>query len=132
MRDGSAFAGVGVALITPLEDDRLDLVRLREQVEYQIAAGVDFLVPVGTTGESPTLSHEEHERTIAEVIQIAAGRCKIMAGTGSNSTAEALRLTERAAREVLSLPVYPSLTEDELLHVVESVNAVASAGVGSG
>jgi 4-hydroxy-tetrahydrodipicolinate synthase len=99
VRDGSAFAGVGVALITPLKDDRLDLVRLREQVEYQIAAGVDFLVPVGTTGESPTLSHEEHERTIAEVIQIAAGRCKIMAGTGSNSTAEALRLTERAARE---------------------------------
>ena len=66
---------------------------------FQIAAGTTCLVPVGTTGESPTLSHEEHERVISEVVQIAAGRVKVMAGTGSNSTAEALRLTRWAAKE---------------------------------
>ncbi|EMI21776.1 dihydrodipicolinate synthase [Rhodopirellula maiorica SM1] len=73
--------------------------RLKEQVEFQIEAGTRCIVPVGTTGESPTLSHDEHEKVIAEVIQCVAGRAKVMAGTGSNSTAEALRLTKRAAAE---------------------------------
>jgi 4-hydroxy-tetrahydrodipicolinate synthase len=98
-RKGSEYAGLSVAIITPLKDDRLDVARLREQVEFQIAAGTTCIVPVGTTGESPTLSHEEHERVISEVVQIAAGRVKVMAGTGSNSTAEALRLTRWAAKE---------------------------------
>jgi 4-hydroxy-tetrahydrodipicolinate synthase len=98
-RKGSQYAGLSVAIITPLTDDKLDVVRLREQVEFQIAAGTTCLVPVGTTGESPTLSHEEHERVISEVVQLAAGRIKVMAGTGSNSTAEALRLTRWAAKE---------------------------------
>ncbi len=98
-RKGSEYAGLSVAIITPLKDDVLDVGRLREQVEFQIAAGTTCLVPAGTTGESPTLSHEEHERVISEVVQIAAGRCKVMAGTGSNSTAEALRLTRWAAKE---------------------------------
>ena len=99
VRKGSDFAGVGVAITTPFRDGELDLPRLREQVDFQIDAGVQFLVPVGTTGESPTLTHDEHDRVISEVIQRAAGRVKVMAGTGSNSTAEALRLTKRAARE---------------------------------
>lgn len=90
---------MGVAIVTPFRNGLIDSMRLREQVEYQIAAGTDFIVPVGTTGESPTLSHDEHERVISEVVQIAAGRCKVMAGTGSNSTAEALRLTRWAAKE---------------------------------
>ncbi|GAB5404250.1 MAG: 4-hydroxy-tetrahydrodipicolinate synthase [Aureliella sp.] len=98
-RKGSEYAGLSVAIVTPLKDDVLDVSRLREQVEFQIAAGTTCLVPAGTTGESPTLSHEEHERVISEVVQIAAGRCKVMAGTGSNSTAEALRLTRWAAKE---------------------------------
>lgn len=98
-RKGSDYAGLSVAIITPLKDDVLDVGRLREQVEFQIDAGTTCLVPVGTTGESPTLSHEEHERVISEVVQIAAGRVKVMAGTGSNSTAEALRLTRWAAKE---------------------------------
>ncbi len=98
-RKGTDYAGLSVAIITPLKDDVLDVGRLREQVEFQIAAGTTCLVPVGTTGESPTLSHEEHERVISEVVQIAAGRVKVMAGTGSNSTAEALRLTRWAAKE---------------------------------
>ncbi len=97
-RKGSSFAGVGVAIVTPFKDGVLDVAKLKEQIEFQIAAGVTFLVPVGTTGESPTLTHEEHERVISEVVQLAAGRCKVMAGTGSNCTAEALRLTRWAAK----------------------------------
>ena len=68
---------------------------LRKQVEFQVEAGTTCLCPVGTTGESPTLTHEEHERVIAAVVEYAAGRIKVMPGTGSNSTAEALRLTNR-------------------------------------
>lgn len=98
-RKGSDYAGLSVAITTPLKDGVLDVGKLREQVEFQIAAGTTCIVPAGTTGESPTLSHEEHERVISEVVQIAAGRVKVMAGTGSNSTAEALRLTRWAAKE---------------------------------
>jgi 4-hydroxy-tetrahydrodipicolinate synthase len=97
-RKGSSFAGVGVAIVTPFRDGALDVAKLREQIEFQISAGTTFLVPVGTTGESPTLTHDEHERVISEVVQMAAGRCKVMAGTGSNCTAEALRLTRWAAK----------------------------------
>jgi 4-hydroxy-tetrahydrodipicolinate synthase len=98
VRKGHEYSGLGVAIVTPFSDGQLDVAKLRQQVEFQIASGTNFLVPVGTTGESPTLSHEEHERVIGEVVQIAAGRCKVMAGTGSNSTAEALRLTRWAAK----------------------------------
>lgn len=94
-----AFAGLSVALITPFRDGQVDYRALREQVEFQVQAGTTCLVPVGTTGESPTLSHPEHERVIAEVIQTAAGRVKVMPGTGSNSTEEALRLTRFAAKQ---------------------------------
>jgi len=92
------FAGLSVAIVTPFRDGRLDVEALNEQVEFQVAAGTTCLCPVGTTGESPTLSHEEHERVIAEVVQAAAGRIKVMAGTGSNSTQEALRFTRWAAQ----------------------------------
>lgn len=95
---GEAFAGLSVALITPFRDGEVDEAALRAQVEFQIQAGTHCLCPVGTTGESPTLSHEEHERVIAVVVEAAAGRVKVMPGTGSNSTREALRLTTFAAR----------------------------------
>jgi 4-hydroxy-tetrahydrodipicolinate synthase len=98
-RKGSDFAGLSVAIVTPFRDGQLDCETLRQQVDFQIDAGTRCLCPVGTTGESPTLSHEEHERVISEVVQAAAGRIKVMAGTGSNNTAEALRLTRWAARE---------------------------------
>jgi len=91
------FAGLSVALITPFRDGQVDFEALTRQVEFQIEAGTTCLCPVGTTGESPTLSHEEHERVIAAVVEAAAGRIKVMAGTGSNSTSEALRLTRFAA-----------------------------------
>jgi len=93
------FAGLSVALITPFRDGQVDYQALRAQVEFQIQAGTRCLCPVGTTGESPTLTHEEHERVIAEVVQMVAGRALVMPGTGSNSTHEALRLTRWAAKE---------------------------------
>ena len=98
-RRGSQFAGLSVAIVTPFVDGKLCVDTLKQQIELQIAAGSTCIVPCGTTGESPTLSHPEHERVISETIQIAAGRIKVMAGTGSNSTNEAISLTEWAAKE---------------------------------
>ncbi len=95
---GEAFAGLSVALSTPFRQGEVDYDALRAQVDFQIAAGTTCLCPVGTTGESPTLSHDEHERVIAAVVEFAAGRAKVMPGTGSNSTREALRLTSWAAK----------------------------------
>ncbi|MCA9232406.1 MAG: 4-hydroxy-tetrahydrodipicolinate synthase [Planctomycetales bacterium] len=95
---GEQFAGLSVALVTPLKDGQVDYQRFAEQIEFQIAAGTVCLCPVGTTGESPTLSHDEHDRVIEFVCQTAAGRIKVMPGTGSNSTAEALRLTKSAEK----------------------------------
>lgn len=95
---GEAFAGLSVALTTPFRDGEVDYDALRAQVEFQIAAGTKCLCPVGTTGESPTLSHDEHERVIGAVVEFAAGHIKVMPGTGSNSTREALRLTRWAEK----------------------------------
>jgi 4-hydroxy-tetrahydrodipicolinate synthase len=95
---GEAFAGLSVAITTPFKDGEVDYATLKTQIDFQVAAGTKCLCPVGTTGESPTLSHDEHERVIAEVVQMAAGRIKVMAGTGSNSTREALRLSKVAAK----------------------------------
>jgi 4-hydroxy-tetrahydrodipicolinate synthase len=116
-RKGSDFAGLSVAIITPLRDGQIDFAALRAQIEFQISAGTTCLCPVGTTGESPTLSHPEHERVIAEVVQIAAGRIRVMAGTGSNSTAEAIRLTSWAAKAgadagLLVAPYYNKPTQE--------------------
>jgi 4-hydroxy-tetrahydrodipicolinate synthase len=114
---GEAFAGLSVAITTPFKDGELDLPMLRTQVEFQIAAGAQCLCPVGTTGESPTVSHEEHERIIAAVVEIAAGRIKVMPGTGSNSTREALRLTRWAAKQgadaaLIVAPYYNKPTQE--------------------
>ena len=94
---GEAFAGLSVAITTPFKNGEVDYAALRTQIDFQIAAGTKCICPVGTTGESPTLSHDEHERVIDEVVQMAAGRIKVMPGTGSNSTREAIRLTKHAA-----------------------------------
>ncbi|HEY3394478.1 MAG TPA: 4-hydroxy-tetrahydrodipicolinate synthase [Lacipirellulaceae bacterium] len=95
---GEAFAGLSVAMVTPFSGGEVDYRIFREQIEFQIAADTNCLVPVGTTGESPTLSHEEQDRVIAFVVETVAGRAKVMPGTGSNSTAEALRLTKFAEK----------------------------------
>ncbi len=86
------------ALVTPFKDGALDIEALRSLVEWQIESGSTGLVAVGTTGESPTLSHEEHETVVEEVVKSANGRVPVIAGTGSNNTAEGIRLTQHAAR----------------------------------
>jgi 4-hydroxy-tetrahydrodipicolinate synthase len=91
------FAGLSVAMTTPFRGGEIDFDALGRQVEFQVEAGTTCLCPVGTTGESPTLSHPDHKRVIAAVIEAAAGRIKVMPGTGSNSTDEALMLTRYAA-----------------------------------
>jgi 4-hydroxy-tetrahydrodipicolinate synthase len=95
---GEQFAGVTVALITPFRDGEVDYPALRRLVDWHVEQETDCLAPVGTTGESPTLSHEEHERVTAVVVEQAAGRIKVMPGTGSNSTREAIRLTRFAKK----------------------------------
>jgi 4-hydroxy-tetrahydrodipicolinate synthase len=95
---GEKFAGLTVALITPFRDGAVDEPALRRLVDWHVDMGTDCISPVGTTGESPTLSHEEHERVIAVVCEQAARRIKVVAGTGSNSTREAIRLTRYAQK----------------------------------
>src|SRR6516225_8606351 len=95
---GRMFAGCTVALVTPFRDGEVDYQALKELVDWHVSQGTHVLSPVGTTGESPTLSHEEHERVIAVVVERAAGRVKVLPGTGSNATSEAIRLTRFAAR----------------------------------
>jgi 4-hydroxy-tetrahydrodipicolinate synthase len=126
---GESFAGLSVALTTPFKDGEFDVGRFKEQIEFQIAAGTNCLCPVGTTGESPTLSHEEHERVIAAAVEIAAGRIKVMPGTGSNSTREALRLTKWAANKgadaaLVVAPYYNKPTQEGMY---EHFKALAEA-----
>ena len=111
------FQGAISALITPFRDGMLDESALRELVEWEIQSGVDGVVPCGSTGESATLTHAEHERVIKIVVQQSRGRVPVIAGTGSNSTAEAIRLTafarETGADAALLLsPYYNKPTQD--------------------
>src|SRR5262249_32472498 len=95
---GEQFAGLTVALITPFRNEGVDFERINRLVDWHVEQGTDCLAPAGTTGESPTLDHEENERVIAAVVERARGRIKVMPGTGSNSTREALRLTKFAKK----------------------------------
>ena len=92
------FAGSYTALITPFADGKVDEAAFRKLVDWQIESGTNGLIPVGTTGESPTLSHAEHDRVIEICVEQTAGRVPVIAGAGSNSTAEAVRLAEHAAK----------------------------------
>src|SRR5690606_14758931 len=80
-----SFAGTHTALVTPFRNGLFDAAAFRSLIEAQIAGGVEGIVPVGTTGESPTVSHEEHAEIIRVAVETAAGRCQVIAGTGSNS-----------------------------------------------
>lgn len=91
------FNGTFTALITPFRDHEIDATAFQNLIERQIAAGVDGIVPVGTTGESPVLSTEEHIQVIRLAVEFANKRCIVLAGTGANSTAEAIELTQAAA-----------------------------------
>ena len=90
------FTGVYTALVTPFKDGKIDDGALEKIIEMQIAGGVDGVVPVGTTGESPTLTYDEHKALIKRVVQLVNGRIKVISGTGSNSTEEAMFLTKSA------------------------------------
>ena len=90
------FSGLYTALITPFKDGQIDEVALEKLIEFQIKNGVDGIIPCGTTGESPTLTHEENDLVIDLAIKIANKRVQVIAGTGSNSTAEAIMMTNHA------------------------------------
>ena len=92
------FQGSMVAMVTPFRDGKIDEAKVRELVEFHVAGGTDAIIPCGTTGESPTLSHDEHRRMIDIVVAAAAKRIAIVAGTGSNATTEAIDLTKHAER----------------------------------
>lgn len=96
--DTTAFGGSMTALVTPFLDGEVDWARLDALIDRQLEAGTDWLVPCGTTGESPTLTAEERERIIATAIQRSRGRCRVMAGTGTNSTQATVEATRRAAQ----------------------------------
>lgn len=123
--------GSAVALITPFRDGRLDEEALGRLIEFQIRSGTDALLPCGTTGESATLSHEEHRRVIELTHSLSRGRVPVIAGTGSNSTVEALELTQHAAdvgcdAALLICPYYNKPTQrgliDHFTYVADRVN----------
>jgi 4-hydroxy-tetrahydrodipicolinate synthase len=91
-----SFSGIYTALITPFRHGKIDAPAFKSLIERQIAAGIDGIVPVGTTGESPTLDTAEHIEVIRLAVEFAAGRCQVVAGTGANATAEAIELTQAA------------------------------------
>src|SRR5438876_5574532 len=90
------FTGIYTAIVTPFRDGEIDENALERLVKMQVKAGVDGIVPVGTTGESPTVNYEEHIQVVALAVRFAAGKIKVLAGTGGNSTTEAIYLTEQA------------------------------------
>jgi len=125
------FSGSMTALITPFRDGEFDEQAYRDLIEFQIGEGTDALVPCGTTGESATLSHEEHDRVVEVCVQAAAGRVPVIAGAGSNSTREALRLTRHAkdvgaSAALMITPYYNKPTQEGLFrhfaHVAERVD----------
>ncbi len=115
------FSGTFTALITPFKNDRVDEAAFARQIKAQVDAGITGIVPVGTTGESPTLSHEEHRRVIEVAVALARGTgVKVIAGTGSNSTAEAIELTAYAKASgadaaLLVNPYYNKPTQEGLI-----------------
>src|SRR5258708_19842684 len=115
------FAGTYTALVTPFENDRVDEAAFARLVEGQIAGGITGIVPVGTTGESATLDHAEHNRVIELGVKAAAGRCKVIGGTGSNSTSEAISLTVEAEKlgsdgALLLAPYYHNPSPESPFH----------------
>jgi 4-hydroxy-tetrahydrodipicolinate synthase len=123
------FAGTYTALVTPFENDQVDEAAFGRLIESQIEAGITGIVPVGTTGESPTLDHPEHLRVIEIAVKAAKGRCQVIAGTGSNSTVEAVSLTVEAERAgadaaLLVAPYYNKPSQEGLF---QHFRAIAQA-----
>lgn len=119
--------GAIVAIVTPFTDGKVDEQKLRNLVDWQIKSGIDGLLPCGTTGESPTLSTEEHARVIEITIDAAKGRVPVIAGTGSNATAEAIDLTRHAAKAgadavLMVSPYYNKPTQEGLYRHYKAVS----------
>jgi 4-hydroxy-tetrahydrodipicolinate synthase len=115
-----SFQGSMVAMVTPFRDGRVDEAKIRELVEFHVKNGTDAIIPCGTTGESPTLSHDEHNKVVEVTIKAAGGRVPVVAGTGSNSTAEAIELTEHAKKAgadgvLMVCPYYNKPTQNGLI-----------------
>lgn len=126
------FEGAYTAIVTPFaKNGAVDYTKLRDLVEFQVANGIDGLVPVGTTGESPTVSVEEHHRIIETVIGAARKRLKVIAGTGANSTAEALELTRHALEAGAdgTLQVTPYYNKPNATGLLRHFSAVADLGL---
>jgi 4-hydroxy-tetrahydrodipicolinate synthase len=123
------FEGTFTALVTPFVQNQLDEAAFARLIEAQISAGITGVVPVGTTGESPTLNNEEHLRVIELAVQQVAGRCKVIAGTGSNSTVEAIHLTVEAERlgSDAALIVAPYYNKPTQAGLIEHFGAIANA-----
>ena len=115
----AAYRGTYTALVTPFRDDRVDETAFARLLEEQVAAGIDGVIPVGTTGESATLTTEEHLRVIELAVQVAKGRTKVIAGTGSNNTTEAIHYTQASEK----------LGADGVLIVAPYYNKPTQAGV---
>lgn len=128
--NGMNFKGIFTAIATPFKNGALDEESLRAHVRFQIEAGVNGLVPCGTTGESPTLSHDEHKRVVSLTIEEAKGRAVILAGAGSNSTSEAIDLASHAKKAgadglLVVSPYYNKPTQEGMfLHIKAIANAV--------
>jgi 4-hydroxy-tetrahydrodipicolinate synthase len=126
------FAGTYTAIVTPFDENQsVDFDAFETLIERQIADGVDGIVPVGTTGESPTVDFDEHQEIIRRVVAAAAGRCQVIAGTGANSTKEALMLTEHArlAGADATLQVTPYYNKPSQEGLFRHFSAIADLGL---
>ena len=124
------FQGSFVALITPLKDGKVDEGAFRAFVDWQVEEGTDGLIPCGTTGESATLSHDEHMRVIEVCLEVADGRLPVVAGTGSNSTEEAIMLTRHAKEAgadgaLVVTPYYNKPTQEGLYRHYKAIHDAA-------
>lgn len=120
------FRGTFTALVTPFRNNQVDEAAFAQLIEFQIEHGITGVVPVGTTGESPTLDHEEHIHVIELAVKAAAGRCKVIAGTGSNSTVEAIDLTQAAEKAgadaaLLVAPYYNKPSQEGLFRHFKAI-----------
>ena len=121
------FSGLYTALITPFKNGKIDEKALEKLIEFQVENKVDGIVPCGTTGESPTLAHDEHNRVIELAVKFAKNRIKVMAGTGSNSTAEAISMTSYAKKIgadacLVVAPYYNKPTQEGIYQHFKAIN----------
>ncbi len=128
------FQGSYTALITPFNENGVDYDAYKKLIEAQIAAGTDGVVPSGTTGESPTLTHEEHDEVIAFCVKVVAGRIKVMAGTGSNATREAIERTQHAQRvgadaALIMTPYYNKPTQEGMYQHYKAIHDATNIAI---